>query len=78
MTLIPADLRERFLDLECRLSPENLSCDGELSSADVLARRKRIFAEWADLEKEAGRPVTPREVESWLWAPGTGPETPIP
>lgn len=70
MMPIAPELRERFLDLECQLSPENLSCDGELSRAEVEARRKRILSEWAALEKEAGRAVSHQEAESWLWAPG--------
>lgn len=72
------ELKERFLDLACQLSPENLSCDGELPRAEREARRRRILVEWEALEKEAGRPVPLQEAESWLWAPGPDPEMPSP
>lgn len=66
MSPIAPELKERFIDLTCRLSPENLCCDGELPRAAVDARYAQILVEWAELEKEAGRPVSRQEAESWL------------
>jgi len=59
------ELKARFVDLAGRLSPENLSCDGELSRGQVKARYAAIMKEWKALEKEAGRTVT--EDETWGW-----------
>jgi len=59
-------LQKQFLDLACRLSPENVSCDGELSRTEVDRRYKQLNAEWAKLEKEAGRKVDEDEVWKWF------------
>lgn len=56
--LTEIEIKARFLALTCQLSPENLSCDGELSRDEVERRRRRIRADWADLEKQFGRKVT--------------------
>ena len=47
------------------LSPENLTCDGELSRAQVAAKSNRLHAIWAALEEIAGRKVPESEV--WTW-----------
>lgn len=57
-----ATLQTRFEALCNQLSPENLCCDGELSPAQVRARRASINREWRELEKEAGRKVTQEEI----------------
>lgn len=44
-------LRER---LECDLSPENLSCDGELSRVDVARKRSFLTACQRELAKLGG------------------------
>lgn len=54
--------RQKFLSLVCQLSPENLSCDGELSRAEIQARQRAILRDWSRLEKEVGRKVTETEV----------------
>jgi hypothetical protein len=54
---------ERFRDLACQLSPENISCDGECSRAETGRRARKVWAEWRQLEHEVGRRVT--EVEVW-------------
>jgi hypothetical protein len=59
--LSPA-LKEQFLSLACALSPENLTCDGELSRAQVAKRFKALKAKWKALEKIAGRSVSESEV----------------
>jgi len=49
-------------DIDNQLSPENLTCDGELSSSEVEARQKLLEACWKKLEKELGRKVTSEEL----------------
>lgn len=53
---------EKFLDLSCALSPENLHCDGEISIAEANRKYRRLMTEWKALEKEVGREVTEDEV----------------
>ena len=62
--LTPA-LKEEFQNLACRLSPENLACDGECAMAEWNRRRAQINREWKALEARAGRRVT--EDETWKW-----------
>lgn len=54
-----------LLDVECSLSPENLSCDGELSASKVQMRRIELLRKRGALERELGRTVTSDEV--WKW-----------
>lgn len=54
-----------LLDIECQLSPENLSCDGEASRAQVQTRRSELMRKRGALERELGRTVTSDEV--WKW-----------
>ena len=63
---IPQPLRKQFIDLACRLSPENLSCDGELSSDEVRSRYAKLMERWHDLEEQAGRPVDEEEAFDWF------------
>ena len=43
----------RALDrIDCQLSPENLTCDGELSHAQVRAKLNRLLKEKKELEKQ--------------------------
>lgn len=44
--------------VECRLSPENLSCDGELSRTQVRQRYNRLMSEKKALINELGREPT--------------------
>lgn len=54
--------QHKFLNLACALSPENLSCDGELPSHLVRSKYNRLMKEWRALEKQVGRQVTEDEV----------------
>jgi hypothetical protein len=56
------EIKEKFLNLACQLSPENLTCDGELSRSQVKERYKSIMVEWHKLEDELGREVTEDEL----------------
>jgi hypothetical protein len=64
LELSPA-AKDRFRSLACRLSPENLSCDGEISRTEVGRRLREIHSEWKALESKVGRPVSEDEV--WKW-----------
>jgi len=59
---LKGDILKKFAGLACRLSPENLCCDGEISRAEVNKRRRKIDREWINLEKEFGQMVGIREV----------------
>ena len=54
-----------FLNLSIDLSPENLTCDGELSQKEVNKRYDNIKKNWAKLESEIEKSVTEDEV--WAW-----------
>jgi hypothetical protein len=56
------ELLTQFVDLACRLSPENLYCDGLATRADAELKLRRIWAEWEVLEKKLGRSVSEDEV----------------
>ena len=47
------------------LSPENLTCDGELRGRAVATRRAAINRRLADLQSELGRRVS--EDQAWAW-----------
>lgn len=58
---LSTELTKSFEDLACRLSPENLACDGEIPQWQVKIRLRKIQAEWKALENEAGRRVSEME-----------------
>lgn len=60
---LPENLFNKFDALTCRLSPENLTCDGECSRTEVKRRHAQIMREWRELERQAGRTVTQEEIE---------------
>jgi len=43
--------------IDCKLSPENLHCDGEISHAQAMKKYKILMAERNKLEKELGEKV---------------------
>jgi hypothetical protein len=52
LTLIDAADRQRIADIiDSSLSPENLTCDGELSQAQVRARYRELMAVARDLKE---------------------------
>ena len=55
----------KFLKLASELSPENLTCDGELSRGQVNIKYKRLKKQWLRLERVVGRSVTESEVWDW-------------
>lgn len=56
---------ERFLDLAIKLSPENLTCDGELKSSAVRTKLRALKEEWDRTEQALGRRVTEDQVWDW-------------
>jgi len=58
-------LMEQFLNLAGELSPENLTCDGELSKNAVARKYSKLMTEWHKLEKTAGQKMTEYEVYDW-------------
>ena len=55
-------VQQKFLDLACRLEPENLYMDGEASPSEAKRREQTIRREWRNLESLVGRPVSEDEV----------------
>jgi len=55
-------VQQKFLDLACRLEPENLYMDGEASPSEARRRKQAIRREWRSLESLVGRPVSEDEV----------------
>ena len=53
---------DAFSSLACRLSPENLYCDGEATDACVMRELRAIKKEWKALEKRAGCKVTEDDI----------------
>ena len=58
----------KALDVLCgELSPENLSCDGEISRSAMMKKASALRAEWNEVEKKLGRKVSEEEAENhWL------------
>jgi hypothetical protein len=55
------DVIKDIRNVYCALSPENLTCDGELPRAQVNAKRARLLGELAELFEEIGREVSEEE-----------------
>lgn len=64
MELTP-EIKNQFIDLSCQLSPETLTCDGELSKAECHRRYNELMRQWRLLERKVGRPVDEDEVFQW-------------
>jgi hypothetical protein len=60
---LPKAIQESFLDMCCELSPENLSCDGELSMTRVRQKYAGIMKRWKALEKKIGKSFPYEEAE---------------
>jgi hypothetical protein len=63
--MISKEHKEKFLDLACALSPENLHMDGEATAEEARERLNAIQKEWRELEAEVGQKVT--EDDAWEW-----------
>ena len=62
---IPIEDKAAFVGLSGELSPENLTCDGELSPLQVKARRADIDARWRALEAKHGIAVSQARADAW-------------
>ena len=58
---------KQFSDLYMRLEPENLTCDGELSSSEWKRREKKLLKDWKRLEKKVGRTVSEEDIEKVIF-----------
>jgi hypothetical protein len=63
--MLTKEVKKHFLDLACRLSPENLHEDGEISGGDAELKYRRLMREWYALEQQVGREVDESEVWEW-------------
>lgn len=65
------DIDERYLkqfaDIYNRLEPENLTCDGELSTSEWKRKEKKLLKDWKRLEKKVGRSVSEEEIEKVMY-----------
>ena len=59
-TEIMDDLRR----VDCAMSPENLTCDGELSRRQINAKKVKLSRQWVSLCNELGRIPTTEELYS--------------
>jgi hypothetical protein len=57
-----AEIMKDLRNVECKLSPENLSWDGERPIADQRRAEKELLAMRAVLVKELGREPTDHEI----------------
>ena len=53
---------QQFLKIANALSPENLTCDGELSEKEVDDKFRRLMKVWNRLQNEVGRVVYEDEI----------------
>ena len=60
------EIMRDLLNAYAGLSPENLTCDGEIRGSAVVARAKALRARIAKLQTELGRKVS--EDECWRWS----------
>jgi hypothetical protein len=58
-------IREDILRCYSQLSPENLTCDGELNKTQIRAKQSKINKELKSLFKEYGRSVSEEEAIGW-------------
>jgi hypothetical protein len=59
-------IREDILRCYLQLSPENISCDGELNKTQIRAKMSKINKELKYLFKEYGKIVSEDEAICWL------------
>jgi len=70
-TDLPDKVKHEFIDLATTLSPENLSCDGELSRSKIESRFRSLMSQWRRLERNNNIQVTEDEVWNW-WTDTNG------
>ena len=65
---ITQQLKDKFADLDYKMQPEVLSCDGEEPMYIQRREYARLMKQWRALEKQAGRQVEPDSEEVWKWS----------
>lgn len=66
-TELPKQIEEKLGSLCCQLSPENLTCDGELTKWEIRKREQNILKQWYHIEKEVGFQIDPTEFEVYYY-----------
>jgi hypothetical protein len=61
--LLDEETKLKLSDLCGQLSPENFSCDGELSEGQMRAKMKIISKQWTDIENQLGFEIEPEDYE---------------
>ena len=61
----PDECKPLFSRLASDLSPENLTCDGELHPKMVEQKARMLWTVWAELESIFGRQVDEGETYRW-------------
>jgi len=51
---LPTEVQKKLSELACRLSPENLHEDGEITPSQARQKHNQIMKELRQLEKETG------------------------
>ena len=59
------ELMNALCNLTSELSPENLTCDGELSRTRINEKLRAIKGEWKEIEKKLRRKVSEYAVENY-------------
>ena len=59
-------IREDILRCYSQLSPENISCDGQLNKTQIRVKQSRLYKELKYLFKEYGKIVSEDEAICWL------------
>lgn len=54
-----------LVNLASELSPENLTCDGELSGKALIAKKLHLLKQWAEVEQRLQEKWTEDEVWDW-------------
>jgi hypothetical protein len=62
--MLDQKMLDYFMDLCCRLSPENLHCDGEISNAEANRKYTELMRKWRAGERVVGHPVYEEDVWS--------------
>jgi len=60
-------LKEQFVNLEVMLSPENLTCDGALTSTQSFAKKIDLLKMWKALENRVDFKVTRDQVVTFMY-----------
>ena len=64
-TRLTTEIKKKFSDMACELSPENLCGDGEYTQAQAKDRFKKIMTRWHSLEDQIGMKVNDEIINQW-------------